>query len=449
MGLLLLLLTVHTAEAECPSGNPSTSCDHGNVDCDSCFAGAWLKPESFPNPDDCCKCPAGKYQQNNNNRSGSSSCSTCAAGKSSTTGSGSCTNCAAGRYSGSGASSCTSCPSSSTTASTGSMSASQCLCNANYYKSGSTCTSCGIGGTSTPSSTSVSQCTCSANFYLGGSGCVSCGDNFITVSSGSTSASQCICNVGFFLDGSSCTICPNRFITASTGSTSISECSVCTTNLYDEGSKCACPTAGFALCWASASNGDDLELSAGTLSSWDGIDITTQLRLQSKYASIAYSADGGACVWQGATGKRVVYIADNGGTSTLSYITIKDGDASNGGGLYVSNSNVVLVLIDFIGNAASSAGGAIYVISGSSSVNLHCCSFSGNTAYASSYGPDVYNNAETVVIGGCPAGEDKSIRPSISFKTTNPPPPLPPSLPPSLPPPLLISQGTLKPKVPP
>ena len=144
LGLLLLLLTVHTAEAECPSGNPSTSCDHGNVDCDSCFAGAWLKPESFPNPDDCCKCPAGKYQPNNNNRGGSSSC--------------------------------TSCPSDSMTASTGSTSAGQCnICNVGYFLDGSSCASCGSGTTESIGSTSAAQCICNVGYFLDGSSCISCG----------------------------------------------------------------------------------------------------------------------------------------------------------------------------------------------------------------------------------------------------------------------------------
>jgi len=151
-------------------------------------------------------------------------------------------------------------------------------------------------------------------------------------------------------------------------------------------------------------------MSAGTLSSTDGINGSTQLSLWGKFASIACSADGGACVWQGAAGKRVVYIANNGGTSTLEGLNIKNGAAIDGGGLNVHNSNVGLILVAFIDNAASSKGGAIYVSNeGSSSVTLHGCSFSGNTA---PNGPDVYNHGQTVVIGGCPAGEGKSIRPS-------------------------------------
>jgi len=214
-----------------------------------------------------------------------------------------------------------------------------------------------------------------------------------------------------------------------------------------------CTTAGVAACFAS-SNGDELELSAGTLSSTDGIYSDVQLTLRNKYVSIACNADRGACVWQGATGKLVVYIKNNGGTSTLSQIVVKDGDApsGNGGGLYLLNSNVVLILVAFIDNAASARGGAIYVnLTGSSSVTLEGCSFAGNTAI---YGPDVYNDRKTVVIGGCPSGEDKPIRPSPRLSRpplTNPPPspPLPPPLspPPPSSAPLISSQVMLKSKV--
>ena len=164
----------------------------------------------------------------------------------------------------------------------------------------------------------------------------------------------------------------------------------------------SCTTAGVATCFADASDGVEIELSAGTLSSTDGIDSNTQLALWSKYASIACSEDGGACVWQGATGKGVVRIEHNGGTTTLTSITIKDGDEGSGGGLMVDSSNAVLILVNFVDNNAN-LGGAIYVTSnGSSSVTLHGCSFAGNTV--TSGAPDVYNLGESVSINTCPAG---------------------------------------------
>ena len=181
----------------------------------------------------------------------------------------------------------------------------------------------------------------------------------------------------------------------------------------------SCTTSGIATCFADSSNGDEIEISPGTMSSTDGLLSSAQLKLASKYVSIACSnAIGEACIWQGATGKRVVSIQSNGGTTTLSFLVIKNGDASdsNGGGLYLSNSNVVLIVVSFIDNAASSHGGAIYVYySGSSSLTLHGCSFSGNTATET--GPDIKNTQQTVVIGGCPAGELSSSSPGApTFK---------------------------------
>jgi len=97
-----------------------------------------------------------------------------------------------------------------------------------------------------------------------------------------------------------------------------------------------------------------------------------------------------------------VHIVNNGGTVTLTSITIKDGDYGGGagGGLYVDNSDVVLIIIAFIDNASGGSGGAIFVRD-SVTVTLHGCSFAGNSA--GSAGPDVYNSGETD-INTCPAG---------------------------------------------
>ena len=177
----------------------------------------------------------------------------------------------------------------------------------------------------------------------------------------------------------------------------------------------SCNTSDIATCFANVVSGGVIDLVPGTMNSWDGIYSTVQLSLNYKYASIACSEDGGVCVWQGATGKRVVFIKDNGGTSTLSRLVIKDGNAIDGGGLYVHNSFVDLILIAFIDNSAFMSGGdwnhggAIYVNSGNILVNLHGCSFAGNTASGSA--PDVFNFQETVVIAGCPEGKPIFIHP--------------------------------------
>jgi len=231
---------------------------------------------------------------------------------------------------------------------------------------------------------------CPVGSYISGDqACTSCPNDFTTASAGSASVAECnICVIGYFLDGSLCTSCGAGETTISSGSTSVDQC--------------MCMASGIATCFASASNGDEIGIAPGTLSSWDGIRSDTQLSLSNKYESFACNTDGGACIWQGVTGKRVVYIYMNGGTTTLTSVIIKDGVAGiHGGGLYVYNSNVILILIDFTDNAATYYGGAIYVYSGSSTATLYGCSFARNTA---SSGPDVYNDRKTVVINPCPAG---------------------------------------------
>ena len=98
----------------------------------------------------------------------------------------------------------------------------------------------------------------------------------------------------------------------------------------------SCNTSDIAACFASVANGGDIDLVPGTMNTWDGLDSSTQLWLHNKYASIACSEEGGVCVLQGATGKLVVWIYYNGGTSTLEGLTIKGGDFSDGGGLFVT-----------------------------------------------------------------------------------------------------------------
>jgi len=172
-----------------------------------------------------------------------------------------------------------------------------------------------------------------------------------------------------------------------------------------------CSTGQVATCFNLIEDGGDIDLNpSGTMSSWDGITSNAQLTLKNKYASIACIE--GMCLWVNTTGKGVVLIKDNGGTSTLEKLTIKDGTTFYGGGLSVKNANAVLILVAFIDNASSGYGGAISVNTyggGSSAATLQGCSFSGNTA--SDGGPDVYNYGQTVVISGCPAGEDKATRP--------------------------------------
>jgi len=73
-----------------------------------------------------------------------------------------------------------------------------------------------------------------------------------------------------------------------------------------------------------------------------------------------------------------------------------------GSGLWVYDSNALLVVMSFINNSASDKGGAIFASYGS--VTLHGCSFAENEAPANK-GPDIYRwGGTTVTINGCPEG---------------------------------------------
>jgi len=88
-------------------------------------------------------------------------------------------------------------------------------------------------------------------------------------------------------------------------------------------------TSGIATAFASATNGDKLVMEPGTLTEGDGLNSGTQLYLANKYVSIyCDTSSAETCTWKGATGKSVVYIYYNGGTTTLGHIIIRDGDST-------------------------------------------------------------------------------------------------------------------------
>ena len=87
-------------------------------------------------------------------------------------------------------------------------------------------------------------------------------------------------------------------------------------------------TSGIATAFASSIDGDKLVMEPGTLTEGDGIYSNVQLTLATKYVSIyCDTSSAETCTWKGATGKSVVYIYYNGGTTTLGHIIIRDGEA--------------------------------------------------------------------------------------------------------------------------
>ncbi|GMI62256.1 hypothetical protein ScalyP_jg159 [Parmales sp. scaly parma] len=201
------------------------------------------------------------------------------------------------------------------------------------------CTSCPENSsTSSTGSTSAGQCICNVGFFLDGSSCASCGSG-TTAAVGSLILEQCICNVGFypFADTGACTACPGGLTTSDIGSTEFADC----TNVL-------VATSGIATAFASSIDGDKLVMEPGTLTE-------RQLSLENKYVSIyCDTSSAETCTWKGATGKRVVFIYYNGGTTTLGHIIIRDGDSANGGGLYISGTGAT----SCTNSSKSSEGGA-------------------------------------------------------------------------------------------
>ncbi|GMI53812.1 hypothetical protein ScalyP_jg4643 [Parmales sp. scaly parma] len=179
-----------------------------------------------------------------------------------------------------------------------------------------------------------------------------------TAAVGSLILEQCICNVGFypFADTGSCTACPGGLTTRDIGSTDFADCII------------SVATSGIATAFASATDGDKLVMEPGTLT--EGA-ANIQFSMKFKYVSIyCDTSSAETCTWKGATYKGVVYIYINGGTTTLGHIIIRDGDSNKGSGLWVYDSNALLVVMSFINNSASDKGGAIFASYGSRAWSL-------------------------------------------------------------------------------
>ena len=67
----------------------------------------------------------------------------------------------------------------------------------------------------------------------------------------------------------------------------------------------------------------------GTMDTTDGLGPYSQLRLRDKIdvtIICAIQQVANSCIWKGASSKRVVWFHSNGGTTTLGFVTIRDGD---------------------------------------------------------------------------------------------------------------------------
>jgi len=142
--------------------------------------------------------------------------------------------------------------------------------------------------------------------------------------------------------------------------------------------------------YAGALTGSSVQLNPGVVASHDGISPDVNLWFQGKVVNYSCNNnDGGLCTLKGAPGKGVLYYKPYPaiGTATFGFLVFTDGDAADGGGLYLyltnSNTPVETVVCSFIDNVADTSGGAIRINGpGSSSWGLVVkgCTFTDNLA---------------------------------------------------------------------
>ena len=150
-----------------------------------------------------------------------------------------------------------------------------------------------------------------------------------------------------------------------------------------------------------AEAGSELAMMPGTMDSWDGDESLSKLTLSGKTDMTLMREDQGAddaCTWKGASEKRVVSFVNNGGTTTLGFVTIRNGESLGGvpGGGVSIYSTLKVVVCRFIDNSAANQGGAVFVAAPSGSAFFEGCFFSGNSA--------IYNDNDSYNCGGTVTG---------------------------------------------
>jgi hypothetical protein len=150
------------------------------------------------------------------------------------------------------------------------------------------------------------------------------------------------------------------------------------------------------------SNGDTVEVALGTYkcnesgSNCAGDDYYNDdydmLSLNDLYGSIKCASDSADCVIDGESSKRVLHVSGTSGAIlTLRALTFLNGQASNGGGAFLTgeNSYVNIVLCRFQGCRATGSlgGGAMYVSEGS--FDIYVSQFIGNFGDSGDSGGDI------------------------------------------------------------
>ena len=168
----------------------------------------------------------------------------------------------------------------------------------------------------------------------------------------------------------------NFFPATGTGTLTVTPGSTCTvTDNSDDPSD----TGSLRYCVNNASNGEQINfnppLTGGntiTLNPANGpLAITKNITIAGPGSS-QVTVSGGNAVG--------VFTVNSSVTATISGLTISNGSATNGGGIYINNGHLTVKNCTFTGNQASSDGGAIYSNANPGSFTVTNSTFTNNTA---------------------------------------------------------------------
>jgi predicted outer membrane repeat protein len=159
-------------------------------------------------------------------------------------------------------------------------------------------------------------------------------------------------------------------------------------------------------------NGDTAILAVGLYKCSDGTCAHSIIMLYTYdlNGEVKCVEDNASCVLDGENARRGMYVWGTGsGTLILRSLTFDKGSAGTGGGVHIAQNAIVdLELCIFSNNRATGSygGGAIYVASSGTTVNIYGTSFNGNTADFGS-GDDIYSDSDgspTIIIHNtCPS----------------------------------------------
>jgi predicted outer membrane repeat protein len=154
-------------------------------------------------------------------------------------------------------------------------------------------------------------------------------------------------------------------------------------------------------------NGDTVILADGSYKCSQGTcaRFDTMLYTDDLNGEVKCVEDNASCVLDGENARRGMRVDGTGSvTLILRALTFDKGYAYNGGGVYITNGAIVdLELCIFSNNRATYGGGAIFVSSRETSVNIYGTNFNGNTA-DSGNGNDIYSDGSTITIHNiCPS----------------------------------------------